>query len=98
MNAKLNIYKNCSSETPTKTYECKRFLFGVSKKALSLHANMQESNNMEEQIEAIVDIIQTIFPDFKREEINFVDNNELMEFIGEIIKSANGEMEKAAKK
>ena len=96
MNAKLGIYKDCSSNEPTKTYECKRLLFGVSKKALSISKNMQDKNE-EEQIELLVDLLQTIFPDFEADEINYIDANELGQFVNEIVQSTNAELNKSSK-
>ena len=97
MNAKFGIYKDCSSDTPTKEYECKRLLFGISKKAMSIYNKMQETNDENEQIEALVDLIQTIFPNFEREEINYVDAKELIDFVYEIVESTNAELHKSQK-
>lgn len=97
MNAKFGIYKDCSSDKPTKFYECKRLLFGISKKALSIYNRMQESNDENAQIEAIVDLLQTIFPDFERDEIDFVDAKELIVFVNEIVNSTNAELHKSQK-
>lgn len=97
MNAKFGIYKDCSSDVPTKTYECKRLLFGISKKALSIYNTMQKTDDENEQIEALVDLIQTIFPDFEREEIDFVDAKELIAFVNEIVNSTNAELHKSQK-
>lgn len=97
MNAKFGIYKDCKSNETTKVYECKRLLFGVSKKALAIYSNLKESEDLDEQIEAIVDIIQTIFPDFEREEINYVDPNELIAFVQEIVQATNAELHRSQK-
>lgn len=97
MNAKFGIYKDCSSSEPTKVYECQRLLFGVSKKALSIYKDIQGSEDLDEQIEAIVDLVQTIFPDFEREEIDYVDAKELIAFVGEIVKDTNAELHKSQK-
>ena len=97
MNAKLNIYSDCSSAEPTKVYECKRLLFGISKKALSIYNKMQKSDDENEQIEALVDLLQTIFPEFEREEIDFVDAKELIAFVNEIVNSTNAELNKSQK-
>ena len=97
MNAKFGIYKDCSSDKPTKEYECKRLLFGISKKALSIYNKMQKTDDENEQIEALVDLIQTIFPDFKREEIDYVDATELIAFVNEIVNNTNEELHKSQK-
>lgn len=97
MNAKFGIYKDCTSDEPTKVYECKRLLFGVSKKALAIYSNLQENSDLDEQIEAIIDIVQTIFPEFERDEINYVDANELVTFVHEIVQATNAELHKSQK-
>ena len=45
MLAVLNIYKDCTSEEPTKKYICRRLLLGVSKKVQALSENMSGKNN-----------------------------------------------------
>lgn len=97
MNAKLNIYEDCSSDKPIHTYECKRLLFGVSKKALSIYNKMQKTDDGNEQIEAIIDLLQTIFPDFERDDIDKVDAKELIAFVNEIVNSTNEELHKSQK-
>lgn len=76
MIAKLGIYENCASVEPTKVYECRRLLFGVSKKALSL-AESAEGKTLEEQEAVMVEMLQALFPEFKAEELDFVDPEEL---------------------
>ena len=97
MNAKFGIYKDCSSKEPTKVYKCERLLFGVSKKALAIYKDIQGSDDTEQQIEAIVDLIQTIFPEFDRDEIDYVDATELIAFVGDIVKNTNAELHKSQK-
>lgn len=76
MIAKIGIYKDCSSPEPTKEYECHRLLYGVSKKALSL-AQQAENKTAEEQEAVMVEMLQAIFPEFKAEELDFIDPDEL---------------------
>lgn len=76
MIAKLGIYKDCSSEEPTKVYECRRLLYGVSKKALSL-AQAAEGKTLEEQEAVMVEMLQAIFPEFEADELNYIDDLEL---------------------
>lgn len=97
MNAKFGIYKDCSSNEPTKVYECKRLLFGISKKALSIYNQMQKTDDENEQIEALVDLIQTIFPNFERNEIDYVDAKELIAFVNEIVDNTTAELHKSQK-
>lgn len=96
MNAKFGIYKDCASSEPTKVYECKRLLFGVSKKALAISKEMN-SKTQEEQLDLLVDLLQTIFPEFEADEINFVDAVELGKFVNELVHATNAELNKSQK-
>ena len=83
MNAVLNIYKDCTSEEPSKQYVCKRLLLGVSKKVQALSDNM-EGKSDKDQEELIIDILKTIFPNFETEDFNYIDPVEYFTFIKEI--------------
>lgn len=88
MEAKLNIYADCTSEKPTKTYVCRRLLLKVSKKVASLVEGMNDKPESEQ--EAItIDVIKTIFPEFKDEEFEGIDPIEWLDFIKEISKETN---------
>lgn len=97
MKAVLNIYKDCTSEEPTKQYICRRLLLGVSKKVQSLSDNM--NGKSEEEQEAItLDILKTIFPHFENDDFNYVDPVEYLKFVEEIGKETNEIVTAAAKK
>jgi hypothetical protein len=97
MNAVLNIYKDCTSEEPTKTYTCRRLLLGVSKKVQALSDNM--IGKSEEEQEAItLDILKTIFPHFDAEDFNYIDPNEWLNFVHAIANETNEIVMQAAKK
>jgi hypothetical protein len=97
MNAVLNIYKDCSSEKPTKQYICRRLLLGVSKKVQALTDNMQGKTEAEQ--EAItLDILKTIFPHFENEDFNYIDPTEWLAFVTEIGRETNEIITNAAKK
>lgn len=83
MNAVLNIYADCTSDKPTKTYVCKRLLLGVSKKVQALGESLEGKTN-EEQQAIIIDILKTIFPDFEDKDFEGIDPVEYAEFIAEI--------------
>ena len=88
MEAKLNIYADCTSEKPTKTYVCRRLLLKVSKKVASLVEGMNGKSEAEQ--EAItIDVIKTILPEFKDEEFEGIDPVEWLDFIKEISKETN---------
>lgn len=80
MIAKLGIYEDCTKAEPTKVYECHRLLYGVSKKALAL-AEQAENKTTAEQEAVMVEMLQAIFPDFKAEELDAVDPDELAALI-----------------
>ncbi len=97
MKAVLNIYKDCTSEEPTKQYICRRLLLGVSKKVQSLSDTM--NGKSEEEQEAItLDILKTIFPHFENDDFNYVDPVEYLKFVEEIGKETNEIVTAAAKK
>jgi hypothetical protein len=97
MNAVLNVYKDCSSEEPTKQYICRRLLLGVSKKVQALSDNM--NGKSEEEQEAItLDILKTIFPHFETEDFNFIDPNEWLAFVEKIGRETNEIIANAVKK
>ena len=97
MNAVLNIYKDCSSEEPTKQYICKRLLFGASQKIQSLSKDM-EGKSEEEQTEINLDILKTIFPHFVEDDFNYIDTLEWFEFVNEIGLETSKIVNLAAKK
>ncbi len=88
MEAKLNIYADCTSEKPTKTYVCRRLLLKVSKKVASLVEGMNGKSEAEQE-EITIDVIKTIFPEFKDEEFEGIDPVEWLDFIKEISKETN---------
>ena len=97
MKAVLNIYKDCTSEEPTKQYICRRLLLGVSKKVQSLSDNM--NGKSEEEQEAItLDILKTIFPNFENDDFYYVDPTEWLKFVNEIANETNEIVANALKK
>ena len=78
MEAKLNIYNDCSGE-PIKTYVCKRMILKVSKKVSALVEKLNKAST-EEQERITIDVIKTIFPDFKDEEFDLIFHAVLGEY------------------
>lgn len=97
MKAVLNIYKDCTSEEPTKQYVCRRLLFGASQKILALSNDMKDKSQ-EEQTEINLNILKTIFPDFEDDDFNYIDTVEWFEFVNEIGQETNKVVNYAAKK
>ena len=96
MIAKLGIYKDCATPEPTKVYECHRLLYGVSKKALAL-AQQAENKTAEEQEGVMIEMLQAIFPEFKVEELDFIDPAELGALIDALQKNSAAEVARAEK-
>ena len=96
MIAKLGIYENCSTEKPTKVYEARRLLFGVSKKALAL-AQQAEGKTYDEQTGLLVEMLQAIFPEFEAAELDFVDPEELGALIATLRGDSQAEVARVAK-
>lgn len=96
MIVKIGIYEDCTKAEPTKVYECYRLLYGVSKKALSL-AEQAENKTFAEQEGLMVEMLQAIFPEFKAEEINFIDPRELGDLLKIVQKSSGAEVARVEK-
>lgn len=96
MEAKLNIYEDCTSEKPTKTYVCRRLLLKVSKKVASLVDTMKGKSEAEQE-EITIELIKTIFPDFKSEEFESIDPVEWLSFVNEINQETNQVLSNASK-
>lgn len=97
MNAVLNIYKDCSTEQPTKSYVCRRLLLGVSKKIQGLSDNMKGKTEAEQE-ELTLDILKTIFPDFENDDFNYIDPEEWLKFVNDIGRETSEIVSNAAKK
>ena len=97
MNAVLNIYKDCTSEKPTKQYICRRLLLGVSKKVQSLSENMEGKSEAEQEA-LTLDILKTIFPNFDNSDFDYIDPNEWLKFVQEIANETNEILINTAKK
>lgn len=97
MKAVLNIYKDCTSEEPTKQYICRRLLFGASQKIQALSKDM-EGKSEAEQTEINLDILKTIFPEFEDDDFNYIDTIEWFDFVGEIGRETSKIVDFAAKK
>ena len=97
MNAVLNIYKDCTSEKPTKQYICRRLLLGVSKKVQAISDNMTGKTEAEQEA-LTLDILKTIFPHFENEDFDYIDPVEWLEFVQAIGAETNEIVQNAAKK
>lgn len=98
MNAELKLYKDCTSEEPSKVFVCRRLIFKVAKTIEELSAKVQKSKDAEEQERLTVKILQTIFPDFGDDDLNYIDPNEYARFIQQIQAGTAEILETAQKK
>lgn len=98
MNAELKLYKDCTSEEPTKVFVCRRLIFKVAKNIEELSAKVQKSVDAEEQERLTVKILQSIFPDFGDDDLNYIDPNEYARFIQQIQAGTVEILENAQKK
>ena len=96
MNAILRVYKDCSSDEPTRVYTCKRLLLGVSKKVQSL-SNAMNGKSEEEQEQLTIQILKTIFPSFEDDDFNYIDPIEYLNFVNAISKETNQIINNAVK-
>lgn len=98
MNAELKLYKDCTSEEPTKVFVCRRLIFKVAKTIEELSVKVQKSKDAEEQERLTTRILQTIFPDFGDDDLNYIDPNEYARFIQQIQSGTAEVLEMAQKK
>lgn len=96
MEAVLNIYENCESDKATRTYTCRRLLYGVAKKLEEISKKSQNASEQEQE-NYTVEFIQTIFKDFKEGDLEFIDPSEYMEFVKTISLESQNILNKAAK-
>lgn len=107
MEAVLNIYNDCESEKPSKSYVCRRLTFAVgskieilTEKIGKLEKKKTEENASkinDEQLELTIETLQAIFPSFTREDFNGVDPLEYQAFIQEIGNATAQVVNRAAK-
>ena len=81
MEIKINIYKDCSSEAPSKTYVIRRILFKTAKELGSLQ---EEAKTTEDQEAITLKMLQCVFPEFTKEDLEGVDPIELGPFFREL--------------
>lgn len=95
MNIVLNIYGDCESEKPTKTYTIKRILFKTAKE---ISAIAEESKNKDEnELSQVVKYLKAIFPNFKDEDIDGIDPIEFSAFMREVTKAISSTVAGAQK-
>lgn len=96
MELKINIYGDCTSDEPIKTYVVKRILF---KTATEISALSKESaaKGDNEQMDLVLKMLKTIFPDFEDDDINGIDPLEFGAFMRKFSSAMNGVVANAEK-
>ena len=95
--AQLNIYADCTSDAPSKVYECKRLLTGFALKINAVVEEMKGKKKQMEQYELLLNFVRELFPQMTEEEALCIDTRELMPFFNELMKMPSGAMAKAQK-
>lgn len=92
---KLNVYADCTSEEPTKSYTVRRILFKTAKELGTLQEESKNATDDDQQIEITRKMLKCVVPDFKDEDLDGIDPAELGAFfrelgaeIHEVVKSA----------
>lgn len=95
MEIKINIYGDCTSVKPTKTYVIRRILFKTAKE---LSAIQEESKNAQgQEVEMTIKMLKAVIPDFKDEDIDGIDPTELGEFFKKVGSEISGIVKDAEK-
>lgn len=91
---KLNVYADCTSEEPTKSYTVRRILFKTAKELGTLQKESENATD-DQQIEITLKMLKCVAPDFKDEDLDGIDPVELGAFfrdlgaeVHEIVKNA----------
>lgn len=83
MEIKINIYNDCSSEEPSKTYVVRRILFKTAKELGTLQEEAKKATD-DQQEEITLKMLKCVIPDFKKEDLDGVDPIELGRFFREL--------------
>lgn len=94
--AQINIYEDCSSEKPSKTYTCHHILTKHVNQFVKLIEEM-DGKSYADQIAEITKIVRTIFPQMTDDEVECMDVAELKPFFSEIVNLAQGKLKQAQK-
>lgn len=94
MELKINIYGDCTSEKPSKTYVIRRILFKTAKE---LTAIQEESKEEGKEVELTLKMLQCVIPDFQKEDLDGIDPTELGSFFRQIGAEIQGVIANAQK-
>lgn len=94
MELKINIYGDCTSEKPSKTYVVRRILFKTAKE---LTAIQEQSKEEGKEVELTLKMLQCVIPDFQAEDLDGIDPTELGSFFRQIGAEIQGVIANAQK-
>ena len=95
MEIKINVYSDCTSDKPTKTYTIKRILFKTAKQLSEIQEESKAEGADDEAL--TLKMLKAIIPDFQDEDIDGIDPIELGTFMKEVGSAINGIVESAQK-
>jgi hypothetical protein len=96
MNIKINVYGDCTSEEPTKSYTVRRLLFKTAKELGTLQEETKNASEKEQE-KITLKMLQAVIPEFTEEDLQGVDPFELVAFFRTIGAEINGVVAKAEK-
>lgn len=94
MEIKINVYADCTSEQPTKTYVIRRILFKTAKELATIQDDAKQEGR---EVETTLKMLKIVIPDFQDEDLDGIDPTELGEFFRKVGKEIAGVVEKAQK-
>ena len=83
MEIKINVYKDCASEEPSKTFVVRRILFKTAKEIGSLQEEAKNASESEQEAFTLK-MLQCVIPEFKKEDLDGIDPIELGAFFREL--------------
>lgn len=96
MEIKINVYADCTSEEPSKTYTIRRILFKTAKELGQLQAEASEVDEKKQE-EYTLKMLKCVFPNFEDEDLNGVDPIELGQFFRKLGAEISGVVANAQK-
>lgn len=95
MEIKINVYSDCTSDKPTKTYTIRRILFKTAKQLTEIQEESAKEGADDEAL--TLKMLKCIIPDFKDEDLEGIDPIELGEFMKSVGSAINGIVKEAEK-
>lgn len=96
MELKINVYKDCTAEEPSKTYVIRRITFKAAKELGTLQAKINDAKD-EEQIGLTIEMLKCLIPDFDETDFDGIDPVELRTFFAAAGAEINSVVAKASK-